>query len=349
MQPEATQQMDDVAESFSEILASRRSTILNVTEIGDTKLDFARSVATGLARIPRRLECRFLYDARGSELYEQICDQPEYYPTRTEASILQRYAAEIRGLTGPATLVELGSGSSSKTDYLLGAYEDPDGRERYIPVDVSRSALELATGTIARDRPGVQVVGVNGVYEDALPLLPLLSPAVLIFLGSTIGNLDEDEAARFWELVGSCLGERDYMLLGIDLVKDRTMLEAAYDDAAGVTRAFTRNYFERMNRELGADLDLDGIEHQAVYNGEADQIEIYARFKRRQVVEVQPLGTRFKIAAGEKVLVEISRKFRVAEVRRYLAGLGLGVVRVFTDDRDWFALLLLRKAGHGAS
>ncbi len=328
-------------------LAGAGPTVLRIGEAADPVLDFARSVAAGLADEPRRLECRFLYDARGSRLYEAICEQPEYYPTRTEAAILAARSAEIRALTGPATLVELGSGSSVKTGHLLDAFAAGGRTVRYIPVDVSSSALEAAAAAIAAERPEVRVVGINGVYEDALPLLPLVSPALLVFLGSTIGNLDEAESAAFWELVARSLGPGDHMLLGIDLVKDPALLEAAYDDAAGVTRRFTRNYFERMNRELGAGLDVTAIEHEARYDRERERIEIHARFTTRQVLRIRPLDLEIEIPAGERVLVEISRKFRVDRVRRELARFGLETVRTFTDDRRWFGLLLLRKVGHG--
>lgn len=343
-----THRTQAVEAKLQEALDHGRSTVLGVSELGDPLLEFARSVADGLARTPRSLECRFLYDALGSRLYEEICEQPEYYPTRTEAAILADRSAEIRASTGPATLVELGSGSSVKTRHLLDAYAEPGLGVRYVPVDVSASALAQAAAAIGEERPQIRVIGINGVYEDALPLLPVLSPALLIFLGSTIGNLNEAESAAFWELVAANLGDRDHMLLGIDLVKDPAFLEAAYDDAAGVTRRFTRNYFVRMNRELGAGLDLDGIEHEARYDGGLERIEIHARFTREQVVHVRPLDVRFDIAAGERVLLEISRKFRINGMREELARFGLETVRTFTDDRGWFALLLLRKAGRGA-
>ncbi|HHQ48356.1 MAG TPA: L-histidine N(alpha)-methyltransferase, partial [Acidobacteria bacterium] len=239
----------------------------------------------------------------------------------------------------------LGSGSSAKTGYLLDAFAAPG--VRYVPVDVSASALRGAAAAIAAGRPHVQVIGINGVYEEALPLLPVLSPALLIFLGSTIGNLDEVESAAFWELVAASLGPGDHMLLGIDLVKDPAVLEAAYDDAAGVTRRFTKNYFVRMNRELGAGLDVDAIEHEARYDRESERMVIHARFMRDQVVHVRPLGLHVPIAAGERLLVEISRKFRVERMRRELERYGLETVRTFTDGREWFALLLLRKVEHG--
>jgi len=336
-----------IGEQLHRALAASGNTVIQVTESGDPLLDFAHSVAEGLSCEPRRLECRFLYDARGSRLYEKICEQEEYYPTRTEAAILANCSGEIRSLVGPASLMELGSGSSVKTGYLLDAFAEGRSGVCYVPVDVSASALDGAAVAITSGRPGVRVVGINGVYEEALPLLPVLSPALLVFLGSTIGNLDEAEAAAFWKLVARSLGPADHMLLGIDLVKDPAILEAAYDDAAGVTRRFTKNYFVRMNRELGAGLDLDAIEHEARYDREQERIEIHARFTREQAVQVRPLGLTFQVAAGERVLVEISRKFRIERMRRELARFGLATVRTFTDDRRWFALLLLRKAGNG--
>jgi L-histidine N-alpha-methyltransferase len=305
--------------------------------------DFALSVERGLGQNPRRLECRFLYDARGSELYEAITRQPEYYPTRTEASILARHAGEIAGITGPAALVELGSGSSTKTDHLLAAYLKQMSALCYVPIDVSDSALNHVCRTLPRRRPGVQVIGIHGTYQEGFPLFRTASPALVIFLGSTIGNLDPTDSVLFLSQIADHLSPGDYFLLGLDLVKSPSVLEAAYNDAAGVTEAFTRNLFARMNRELGSEIDLSVIEHLARYNPQQEQIEIHARFRRAQTIRVAPLNLSFAIAAGEKIRTEISRKFRLGEIRTLLEEIGLRTRRIFTDEREWFGLLLLQK------
>jgi len=308
-----------------------------------TVRDFADSVALGLSDTPRWLPSRFLYDARGSALFERICQLPEYYLTRTEADILRRVAPRLRELTGPVTLVELGSGSSVKTDTLLAAYARNGDPVRYVPVDVSASILRVAAERIEETFPSVNVAGVHGEYEHVLPLLSAYAPTMLLFLGSTVGNLNHAESVPFWRRVSAALPAGSWMLLGVDLVKDPGLLEAAYNDAQGVTAAFTRNLFARMNRELGSRIDLDAVEHVARWNAEWQRIEIGGRFRSRQVVDVLPLGRRFVVEPGEQIMTEISRKFVLPSLRSYLECFGLETVHAATDHQGWFAVLLLRK------
>ena len=321
--------------------ARQNPRIIRLAHHTEVNREFAESVVRGLSRRPGRLECRFLYDARGSELYERITEQPEYYPTRTEAGILAGCARRLRAITGPVTLLELGSGSSVKTDHLLRAWQ---GKAHYVPVDVSESALRLAGEAICRRHPDVQVVGLNGTYEAALPFFAEFSPLMVVFLGGTIGNLSDEETDLFFRQVGDNLGEGDYFLLGVDLVKDRRLLEAAYNDEAGVTAAFTCNLFARMNRELDSGLDLSAIEHVARWVPARQRIEIHARFKKRQTLRVAPLERSFEIARDEEILVEISRKFILEELQADLADHGLRTREIFTDAQSWFALLLLEKS-----
>lgn len=306
-------------------------------------LDFARSVVLGLSDTPRWLPARFLYDAEGSALFERICEQPEYYPTRTEAAILAASAGEIRERTGPVTLIELGSGSSVKTDHLLKAYSGNGEAVHYVPVDVSASILRTAAERIEETFPSVNVAQVHGEYERAFPLLEQYAPSMLLFLGSTIGNMNQAEALAFWRRVAAALPEGSYVLLGVDLVKDPAVLEAAYNDAAGVTAAFTRNLFARMNRELGSALQIDAIRHVARWNADWQRIEIFGEFTTAQAVDVRPLDRRFRLGAGERVMTEISRKFVRDRLASYLQCFGLEVVHTLTDDREWFAVLLLQK------
>jgi L-histidine N-alpha-methyltransferase len=311
-------------------------------------LDFAEAVALGLSDTPRWLPSRFLYDARGSALFEQICELPEYYPTRTETAILRDLAPRLRALTGPVTLVELGSGSSVKTDHLLAAYARNGDRVRYVPVDVSASILRVAAERIEETFPSVNVASVHGDYEHAFPLLAAYAPTMLLFLGSTIGNFNHAESVAFWRRVAAAIPAGSWVLLGVDLVKDPAVLEAAYNDAQGVTAEFTRNLFARMNRELEAGIELDAIEHVARWNAEWQRMEIGARFRRRQVVRVRPLDRRFVLEPGEQIMTEISRKFVLPRLKSYLECFDFETVHAATDDRRWCAVLLLRKGDtHG--
>ncbi|UCF20617.1 MAG: L-histidine N(alpha)-methyltransferase [Gemmatimonadota bacterium] len=309
----------------------------------DTVLTFARSVVAGLRDQPKRLHCRFLYDAEGSRLFEAITQQPEYYPTRTEAAILAKHAEDIRALTGPRTLVELGSGYSVKTEHLLNAFADDDGALLYVPVDVSDTALRAASRTISENFADVQFTGIKGTYGSALPILRQLSPQLVVFLGSTIGNFNQAEMTAFWRNVAGHLPTGDFFLLGVDLVKDVGVLEAAYNDAAGITARFTKNYLARMNRELGSEIDLDWVEHVATWNSESERIEISLRFTAGQRIHVRPLSEEIDVEAGEQILIEISRKFRLPQLSEELATHGFEVAQTFTDEKEWFALLLLQR------
>ncbi len=338
---------ESVRRSFREELAGNGVTILRKEISEDPLLDFARSTASGLSARPRRLECRFLYDTRGSALFDLITEQPEYYLTRTEAAILASNTRRIREITGPVTLVELGSGSSAKTDHLLRAWLAHAHSVRYIPVDISESALRGACHAISNTHPCVRIIGVNADYRAAFPLFRDASPAMVFFLGSTIGNFAPEEMSRFLASLSAALSPGDFFLVGIDMVKERKVIEAAYNDAAGVTAEFTRNIFARMNRELESGIDLTAVEHEARYNPGNGQVEVHALFTREQTIRVAPLVQSFTIAAGEAVLVEISRKFRLEQFLPYLETFGFESEQVFTDRRNWFALVLVRKAASG--
>jgi len=252
-----------LTECFHDALKKQQNIVLQAGSLQNPVRDFEASVANGLNQSPPVLECRFLYDARGSLLYEQITEQPEYYPTRIEAGILQKKAAEISTLTGPCTLIELGSGSSVKTDYLLSAYQSRYANICYTPIDISANALKDAGRSITLQRPQVQVVGIHGTYADSFPLIRCASPSLVIFLGSTIGNFTPKEEHIFWSDISKNMQAGDHFLLGIDLVKDTDILEAAYNDKNSITEQFTMNYFARMNRELSTAIDLDKIAHVA--------------------------------------------------------------------------------------
>lgn len=323
--------------------ADVESVIVAPREAEAAREEFARSVALGLTDTPPWLHSRFLYDHTGSKLFEQITDQPEYYLTRSEASILERCAAQIREATGPVTLIELGSGSSAKTDYILTAYAAADETVRYVPVDVSDAILHQAKDAIVARHPTVTVTGIADTYERAFPLFKEFSPAMVLFLGSSIGNFDQRESDTFWQKVSSALCPGDFVLLGVDLVKDEAVLTAAYNDAAGITAAFTKNLFARINRELGAHIDVEAVEHVARYNAEWQRVEIYARFTSEQKVYLQPLDRTLIVPKGTMVMTEISRKYDLEKTKEFLRCFDFSVARVFTDEKRWFGMLLLEK------
>jgi L-histidine N-alpha-methyltransferase len=333
---------------LGEALAGPTNTLLRWAPEADGALAFARSVAEGLACTPPRLECRYLYDARGSALYGRICEQPEYYLTRTEDAILARHAAELPEQTGPVTLVELGSGDSAKTDRLLSAYLAQGALLGYVPVDVSEHALQGVLERLGRALPGARIAAVHGSYAQGLAALRAVARPLVVFLGSTIGNLFDDERRAFWLALRRALPPRGFVLLGVDLVKDARLLEAAYDDAAGVTRAFTLNLFARMNRELGAGLELDALRFDASWSAALGRIEIHVELSRGQRLRLGPLGHAIELRQGERILVEISRKFELGGLREELARAGFRVPCVWTDPRDWFATLLLQRKEDGA-
>jgi L-histidine N-alpha-methyltransferase len=334
---------NSLCETFDAALQKNQNLVIQAGSLQDPVQSFAVSVCKGLEKQPRQLECRFLYDAHGSELYEKICSQPEYYLTRAEAEILQQYAGEISRETGPCHLIELGSGSSVKTDYLLSAYQAQHTNVCYTPIDISATALKMAGKAIIANKPDVQVVGIHGTYNDSFQLIRHTSPALVVFLGSTLGNFNEEEEHEFWQEISQHMQIGDYLLLGVDLVKDIPIIEAAYNDAAGITAAFTRNYFTRMNRELGSSLDLDQIKHVAFFNPEKSRMEIYLKFTEAQKIFIESLQKTFSVAEGEMLQVEISRKFHLPAVKDCLKAHGFQTLQTYTDDKSWFGLILFQK------
>jgi len=308
-----------------------------------TRDAFLQSVVRGLSDTPRWLSCRYLYDARGSELFEAITQLPEYYPTRVEDALLARHAARLRALAGDTTLVELGSGSSTKTRRLLAAWTAGGRPARYVAIDIASEMLATSCAELRREFPTLDVHGITGTYEQAFPTLRAYAPLTLLFLGSSLGNFDRTETNEFLARVRAALTPGDHFLVGLDLVKDPGTLEAAYDDAAGVTAAFTKNLFTRMNRELGTRLDLDAIEHVAIWNEQRERIEIFARFPDGAVVDLPQAGRAFRLARGEMVLVEVSRKFRLDDFSATAARHGFSVVDDVVDGEMPFAVVLLRR------
>jgi L-histidine N-alpha-methyltransferase len=305
--------------------------------------EFASSIAKGLSGDPRRLDSRWLYDDRGSHIFEKICDQPEYYLTRAEAEILSRRGADIAQLTGPVKIIEFGCGNAVKTQILLEAYTDCYGQVEFAPVDISRAALEQAHARISSGHPAVIVEPFCGHYEEAFQLCRSEKPVMLLFLGSSVGNFDISESAAFWEDIADHLRPKHFCLLGIDITHDEQALYAAYNDAAGHSAAFTRNLFKRMNRELGSRIDLEAIEHVARYNPDRRQVEIFAEFTKAQRMRIALLDQVFAIAEGETIRTEISRKFDLKNIEPYLENFGFKREKVYCDESNRFAVLLLRR------
>jgi L-histidine Nalpha-methyltransferase len=300
----------------------------------------AADVRSGLLATPKSIPPKYFYDARGSELFDEITRLPEYYPTRTERAILAAHAAEIAALTGAETLNELGSGTSEKTRLLLEALDRGGTLRRFMPFDVDLAVLEQASAAVAADYPSLDVYAVVGDFERHLALLPRHPHRLVAFLGSTIGNLDPPARARFLAAVRATLNPGDAFLLGTDLVKDTARLVAAYDDAAGVTAEFNRNVLAVINRELDADFDVHAFEHVARWNAEQEWIEMWLRSTRRQRVRVRALDLDVALGAGEEIRTEISAKFRRASLSAELDRAGLRIKRWWTDPAGDFALSL---------
>ncbi|MGW7400237.1 L-histidine N(alpha)-methyltransferase [Streptomyces cyaneofuscatus] len=294
-------------------------------------------VLSGLTRHPKTLPPKWFYDARGSELFEDITRLPEYYPTRAEREILEERAEEIAAVSGARTVIELGSGSSEKTRHLLEAL---DGLESYVPVDVSESALTGAAESLLAEHPGLSVHALIADFTGGLALPGTPGPRLVAFLGGTIGNLLPEERAGFLHSVRSLLSPGDALLLGTDLVKDEETLVAAYDDASGVTAAFNKNVLNVVNRELGADFPLDDFEHVAVWNPEQRWIEMRLRARRALTVKIRELDLVVPFEAGEELRTEVSAKFRQEDVREELAAAGLQLAQWWTDAVGRFALSL---------
>lgn len=301
---------------------------------------FARDVAHGLARTPKRLPSKYFYDAEGSRLFEAICEQPEYYLTRVELALMRTHVADIAAQLGPGVrLVEYGSGAGIKTRLLLGHLHSPAG---YVPVEISAPALQASVAAIAAELPQLPVrpVCADFTRPHRLPDLPVISTrTVIYFPGSTLGNFEPDAAVALLCQMRAEMGAAGAALLGIDLDKDRATLEAAYNDAAGVTAAFTLNLLTRINRELDGDFDLAQFAHRAQYNAMAGRIE--TAIVSRCAQDVCVAGTRYHFAAGEAMAVEISSKYRLDRFERLAARAGLAVRRCWTDPAHAFAVLLL--------
>lgn len=324
--------------------AAARFHFIRLAEAARTA-DDGRDLLRGFAEDPRTLPCRYFYDARGSALFERITELPEYYPTRTEAAILKACADELAATTGACELVELGAGSARKTTLLIEAYLKRGLSVRFRPVDVSESALTASGKALAERYDDLSIEALVGTYEQALDALGR-SPdgrRMLIFLGSTIGNLDDDETRSFLARAADALAPGDFFLLGFDRVKDIAVIEAAYNDSAGVTAAFNLNVLRHLNRRFGANFDLSAFAHAAPFVEDSSRIEMRLTARRAQAVRIPSLGIDARIARDEFIRTEISRKFVPKAILDPAEAAGFALTRLWSDPNEWFSVALLKR------
>ena len=308
--------------------------------------DLAQAVEEGLSDSPRHLPCRFFYDEVGGRLFQEICDLEEYYPTRAEHEILVARAAELARRFRGSAVVELGSGTSEKTEVLLEAMcalASPSARTLYVPLDINSSALEEAGARLTRAHPELEVLAIAAEYGPGLDLVAerVRERKLVLFLGGNIGNFDRPSAASFLRNLSLRLGPEDAFLLGVDLRKDRRTLELAYDDSAGVTARFNLNLLARINRELGGTFDLDRFRHEASYDEVHGVVRMHLVSLARQEVRVEHLGRTFRFEEGERIHTEDSTKYSLAELGELAEASGMRLVEHWTDELQRFSLNLL--------
>jgi L-histidine N-alpha-methyltransferase len=324
-----------------------RITVESLLDGGEQRT-LADDVLDGLTRPFKELPPKHFYDARGAALFDQICELPEYYPTRCERSILERHGGAIVAATGAAELVELGSGTAAKTRLLLAAMDAAGTLDRYIPVDVTESMVRDCAAQLVEEFPTLRVHGIVGDFERHLEHVPdprRGRPRVVAFLGGTIGNFTPGSRRRFLRTLARLLGDEGFLLLGTDLVKDVATLEAAYDDRAGITAEFNRNVLHVLNRELDADFVPEAFDHVAFFDRDREWIEMRLRARRPQRITVRSLGLQVTFAAGEELRTEISAKFTRERLEGDLAAAGLVLTEQFTDAEGRFALSLAQRRG----
>lgn len=316
--------------------------IHRLSEPLDFRAELAADVMTGMTGTPKSIPSKYFYDGVGSDLFEEITLQPEYYLTRAETDILLEQADDIMDITGPSEIVEIGSGSSIKTRLLIEAMHRAGTGRRYVPIDISEDALTAAAQELCGAYTWLTIDGLIGDFNADLPKAPRLGKRLVIFLGSTIGNLEDAERTPFLRSVRSMLSPEDHFLLGVDLVKDVPTMVAAYDDAAGVTEAFTKNILTVVNRELDADFDVTRFDHVPVWNEAEERMEAWLRATEAMEIKIHDLNLAVHVEAGEEIFTEVSCKFTRDSVERMFAGSGLEIAGWLTDPDDRFALVVAK-------
>lgn len=297
-------------------------------------------VRRGLADSPKHLPSRYFYDERGCELFDAITELPEYYLTRAEEALLRSHAGDIIRATEPVSLVEIGAGSCRKTSLVIEAARHLGYGRDFVPFDISEEAVRAAAGDLIGRFPGLHVYGMVGDFEKHLAAVPRLGRQLVLFLGSTIGNLEPDERTEFLSQVRGLLEPEDAFLLGVDLVKGVDVLEAAYNDAQGITAAFNRNLLSYLNRELQADFEPQAFDHVAYYDEDRQRVELHLKSSRRQLVHVPGAGLDVTFEAGECLHTEISTKFTEATASDSLKAAGLRLEHWYTDPEQRFGMAL---------
>jgi L-histidine N-alpha-methyltransferase len=310
----------------------------------DRRAALADDARSGLGAARKMLPSKWLYDEAGSDLFDQITRLPEYYPTRAERAILETHADQIADLSGAGTLIELGSGTSTKTRLLLDALTAAGTLRRFVALDVAESTLVEALTTLAADYPGVATAGVVGDLEVHLDRLPDGHDRLIAFLGGTVGNFEPAARKSFFAAIGGLLHEGEWFLLGTDLVKDPARLIRAYDDAAGVTAKFEKNALAVVNRGLGADFDVDAFDYRAVWSEVDERIEMGVVSQGPQRVRVAGLDLVVALEAGEEIRTEVSAKFHLERIGEELRAAGLDPVATWTDAAGDFGLTLARRS-----
>jgi len=305
--------------------------------------DTQGQILRGLLDQPRRIDPKFLYDERGSQLFERICDLPEYYPTRTEEKIISENAERIIAQTGVDHIVELGAGFSTKTVHLLSEQVLQKGGGTFAPVDVSLTALKGSRESVTEKFPEIEFAGLHTSYEEGIASIEASLATLFVFLGGSVGNFERANFSRFFRLLERCMGPDDYFLLGVDRTKPKEILEKAYDDSEGLTARFILNVFDNVNRLVASNFKTDLIRFSSHYNSIWRQIEMYGIATSDQEITLPLPGERFLWREDERILVEISRKFDPIQLSRELGLFGLETVAHYTDPREWFSLLLLKK------
>lgn len=344
----ALREREDRVNNFSKetmdmkMVSTENLEVLNYCRSNAYCHDMGREVLNGLTSSPKSLPSKYFYDARGSALFEDICRLPEYYQTRTELSILKKAASAIMENVRRGDLIELGSGAHWKIQTLLEAVpREHLSAIRYVPVDVSESALVEASKELRALFPALNVFGIVADFTRHMEKIPMNGSKLFTFFGGTLGNFSEQEAVRFLKDIAEGMGRRDRLLIGIDMIKPKDTLEAAYNDSRGITSAFNKNVLTVINRELDANFDVADFDHVAFFNEKRERIEMHLQAARPVSVRIERLDLRLAFEEGETIHTEVSRKFSRASAEAMAERAGLAVSRWFTDGKGWFSLVEL--------
>ena len=308
----------------------------------DPMKTLVNDVRAGLLASPRSLPPKYFYNDEGSKLFNEICETKDYYPTRTEFALFNEHADEIINTVQARTYVELGAGASTKTEVLLSKLNI--NLDTYITIDVCQEILVDTANRLLNTHPNLQIKSLIGEYLPALQALPVLEhPALYIFIGSSIGNFTEQESIELLSEVSRKMNSSDYFLLGLDRVKDKSILERAYDDEEGVTAKFNLNVLQVLNDKLGSNFNLNNFLHQAIYNEQNEQIEMYLKSKKSQTIDLSLLNETIRLQKDERILTEISRKYTKTSIQRMLLNSGLKEVLHFEPINQYFSLILAKR------